>query len=290
MEVTTFTNLFNTNGVRQRCTPQQLAAALTHPMPNNGGKKHVPLWSPTTFVGTRAKSNAVDIWALVFDMDDGQTGFDTWRMFADWQVIAHTSYSHKPYHHKYRIVLPLAKPVPATDWDRASTAANEIWANVVGRGIPDQSAIHDNARAYYRYAIPVATESPTHPMHPAQFHQTAVHLDAPQFVLEYEHITKPAPRHVAKQTPTTLRGSSQKTREMALLDPTVRSQVANAVGASVQGNTARGIICPQCGQREVYFSIDPTMVGAVVWPRCNRQDKCQWFGTFDNLLGGNNNA
>ena len=285
MEITTFTNLFNTRGVRQTCTPPMLAKALTAPMPNRGAKQNIPLWSPTTFNGTRAKSNAVDIWALVFDMDDGLTGFDSWRMFGDWQVIAHTSYSHKPYHHKYRIVLPLAKPVPARDWDRASTAANELWAHVVGRGIPDQSAIHDNARAYYRYSLPDSIDGPNHPMHPKHWHQTAVHLEAPQLVLEYGHIKQAAPRHVAKPRPTKLRGSSVKTRDMAMMDPEVRSKVANAVGASIQGNTARQIECPQCGKREVYFSIDPTMVGAVVWPRCNRQDKCQWFGTFDRLLG-----
>jgi len=283
MEITTFTNLFNTNGVRHRCTPKLLAKALTAPMPNRGAKKHVPLWSPTTFIGTRAKSNAVQIWALVYDMDDGLTGFDTWRMFTDWCVIAHTSYSHKPYHHKYRIVLPLANAIPATDWGRASTAANELWARVVGRGIPDQSAIHDNARAYYRYSIPTGCDPQGHPMHPGQYHKTAVHLDAPTLDLEYSHITEPAPRHVAKPRPTNLRGSNAKTRNMALLDPDVRHRVAMAIGATVQGNTARNIECPQCGKREVYFSIDPTSIGAVVWPRCNRQSKCQWYGPLDEL-------
>lgn len=284
MEITTFTNLFNTRGVRQTCTPNVLAKALTAPMANNGAKNNVPLWSPTTFAGTRAKSNAVDIWALVFDMDDGLTAFDTWRMFTDWQVIAHTSYSHKPYHHKYRIVLPLAKPIPARDWDRASTAANQFWAHVVGRGTPDQSAIHDNARAYYRYSIPNGCDPEGHPMHPAQYHQTAVHLDGDLLDLKYDHILEAAPRHTKQTKPTQLRGSSVKTIDMAMLDIDVRQRVANAVGASIQGNTARNIPCPQCGKREVYFSIDPTSIGAVVWPRCNRQEKCQWYGKLDQLL------
>lgn len=286
MEITTFTNLFNTNGVRQTCTPAMLAKALTAPMANRGAKKHVPLWSPTTFAGTRAKSNAVDIWALVFDMDDGLAPFDTWRMFTDWQVIAHTSFSHKPYHHKYRIVLPLAQPIPATDWGRASTAANQFWAHVVGRGTPDQSAIHDNARAYYRYSIPNGCDPEGHPLHPAQYHQTAVHLDGDPLILKYDHITEAAPRHAARTKPTQLRGSSVKTYDMAMMDPEVRRNVANAVGASIQGNTARNILCPGCAKREVYFSIDPTSIGAVVWPRCNRQDKCAWYGKLDQLITG----
>lgn len=284
MEITTFTNLFNTNGVRQRCTPEMLAKALTAPMANRGAKKNIPLWSPTTFVGTRAKSNAVDIWALVYDMDDGLTGFETWRMFGDNAVIAHTSYSHKPYHPKYRIVLPLLKPIPASDWGRASTAANELWAHIVGRGIPDQSAIHDNARAYYRYSIPDPIDDADHPMHSTKYHHTAVHLDAPLLDLKYDHIKEPAPRHVPMARPTTLRGTRTKTKQMAMLDPELRAKVAAQCGASIQGNTARRIVCPSCNKRDVYFSIDPNTVGAVVWPRCNRQDKCQWYGTLEDLI------
>jgi len=245
----------------------------------------VPCWSPTTFTNSkRCKANALQINALVFDMDDGLTAFDTWRLFGDWAVIAHTSFSHKPHWHKYRIVLPLAKPIPAMDWGRASMAANELWADVVTRGVPDQSAINDNARAYYRYTHPNGMYNDKHPMHVAHYHKTAVHITKPLLDLDYSHIKEPATQHAAKIRQTELRGSNVKTMDMALLDPNVRTSAALALGAQIQGNTARGIHCPQCQQPEVYFSIHTDVIGAVIWPRCNRQNKCQWYGALSDLL------
>jgi len=284
MEITTFTHMLNVRGRNQQCTVDQLARALTHPVASGCEKKNIPMWSPTTFNGTRAGANAVAVHCLVYDMDDGLTAFDSWRLFGDWQVIAHTSYSHKPHWHKYRIVLPLAQPIPVADWGRAATAANELWADVVGRGIPDQSAINDCARAYYRYTIPEATRTESHPMHTGHYHQTAVYLDAPPLRLDYSHIPVPKRFVRPKTRQTTLRGTETKTVRMAMLDPAVRIEVANQIGATINGNTVRNIHCPNCGQPEVYYTIDPDTVGGVVWPRCNRQNKCGWYGTLEDLI------
>jgi len=284
MEITTFTHMLNTRGQRQICSDAQLARALTTPVASGQQKQHIPMWSPTTFNGTRSKANAVAINCLVYDMDDGLTAFDTWRLFGDWAVIAHTSFSHKPHWHKYRVILPLANPIPATDWDRAATAANELWIDVVGRGMPDQSAINDAARGYYRYTIPEATRTAKHPMHTAHYHQTAVHLGVPYLDLDYSHV--PVPKRFVRPKPmqTTLRGTETKTVRMAMLDPGVRLAVANQIGATVNGNNVRNITCPNCAHNEVYYTIDPETIGGVVWPRCNRQNKCGWFGTLEDLL------
>ncbi len=70
-------------------------------------------------------------------MDDGLSSFDSWQIWGKlgYTVAAHTSYSHTPEHHKYRIALPLLEPIPASDWPRAAIAANELWAKVVGVGV-----------------------------------------------------------------------------------------------------------------------------------------------------------
>jgi putative DNA primase/helicase len=135
---------------------QELAKGLLNPCVPFGAvsKNDIPLWSPTIFNGKRSSSNAQYITMLVFDIDDGLTPFDSWRLFSDWAVLAHTSFSHKPNFHKYRIILPLANPVPAKEWNRASKWAFQFWADIVGRGEPDQKALKDCARIYFRYAIP----------------------------------------------------------------------------------------------------------------------------------------
>ena len=140
-------------------------------------KNQLPLWSPSTFThGHRNKANTIAIHHLVFDMDDGIAPLDSWRLFTDWTVLVHTSFSHKPHHHKYRIILPLAEPIPGADWDRAAVAASRLWTDVIGRGEPDPKALKDRARVYFRYGIPSSEQSEDHPQHPKHIHQTHIHI------------------------------------------------------------------------------------------------------------------
>ena len=284
MQITTFTHLKNVCGTLHTCDIDTLAKALLTPVAIGRQKSEVPLWSPTTFIGNkRSGANAISLDCLVYDIDDGLTQFDTWRMFAKYTLLAHTSYSHKPQHHKYRIILPLAEPVPAQDWDRASTAANELWRAIVGRGAPDQSALHDRGRAYYRYTHPHTPYDPDHPLHPNQYHYTARH-DGQLLRLDYSHIKVKTAN--VRRTVTTLRGTNKKTMDMAYRDPAVREVVANTIGATIQNGVARDILCPGCGQNTVYFAIDCTPANATTYPQCNRVNKCGWYGKLQDLLGG----
>ena len=125
--LSTFTNLVDTKATEHTMTFQQLCKGFTATYGDTffREKKNLPLWSPTTFKNNkRSGQNAEKIYFLVFDIDDGFTPFDTWRLFHEYHVIAHTSFSHKPHHHKYRIILPLLHPISASDWDRASVAAH----------------------------------------------------------------------------------------------------------------------------------------------------------------------
>jgi hypothetical protein len=282
MKFSTFTGTFDTRAKINNVDLATFAKGILTPVANGEDKKKIPMWSPTTFNGSRAKLNAHSVNALVFDIDDGLTPFDTWRLFTMYAVLAHTSYSHKPAHHKYRVILPLAKPIPAGDWDRASQAANQLWQDIVGRGEPDQSAINDVARAYYRYTHRHTIYKPGHPMHIGEYAQTAKALSAPLLDLDYSQFAAAPPPKPRPQ----LRGTSKKTLSDAMKDTNVRNTIANHIGASIMGNVARDIVCPSCGKREVYFSIEVDRGDAVVWPRCNRQNKCGWWGSFEDLIGG----
>ena len=116
-------------------------------------KRAVPLWSPTTFNGARCKENATEISCLVFDVDDGKTPYTAWLRFAArYNCIVHTSFSHKPEHHKFRIILPLAKPIPAANWDRAHLAALELWANTIGTRTPSKDDLKEAAKLYNAFS------------------------------------------------------------------------------------------------------------------------------------------
>lgn len=272
-------------------------------------KSDLPLWSPTIFDGTRCAENAVKITCLVFDVDDGITPFNTWQMFArEWNVIAHTSFSSRPNHHKYRIILPLARPIPADDWTRASIAANELWAKVVGRkteitreeerawkraalndvdhpliwrrfydrGEADQKAIKDRARIYYRFALPASSYAPTHPLAPRYYHYCDAWDGGINMTLDYSHVE--LPKRKIKQID---RSKPVGMRE-ALTDPRLRMEIAILSSASINGNTARRITCPQCNRNSVWFAIDIDNTKQQ-WATCNHVESCGWWGSLEAL-------
>lgn len=284
---TTFKNLTWTQGTEHQLAFHDLCKGFTN-TPNKTTtkeKKQLPLWSPTTYdYQKRSGKNANLIWFLVFDIDDGATPFSTWRLFHEYHVIAHTSFSHQPHHHKYRIILPLAQPIPAKHWDRASVAAKEVWDKIVGKGEPDSAALNDRARGYFRYGIP-KSPSPEmvahHPMNPLNFHQTAWSVGRP-FHLDYEHVVVKTP--VKKVYKPKVYNNGKASINEVMMDPQFRLAFAGKTGATIQGSEARYIQCPQCGRNSVHFSIDPSIPTTYKWPTCNHVNSCGWWGRFEDLL------
>ena len=253
-----------------------IAQSLTTPIKGIAHKNDIPLWSPTVFNGNRSGANAIQVFHLVYDVDDGIAPFSTWRLFSDHYVIAHTSFSHKPEHHKYRIIIPLALSIPASDWSRACIAAKEHWDNTVYRGEPDNKALKDVARIYYRYAH----KSQLDKNDPKQdIHRSVVH-PGPLFELDYKHIK------IEKKQTVPYKTAGKKSMQDIMLDRNFRMAAADKLGAKIQGNNARGIICPNCNRATVYFSIDLSLPNAKKWPTCNHDANCKYWGSFIDLLGG----
>ena len=248
-------------------------------------KKDLPLWTPTTFQPnkTRSGASAVAISCLVYDMDDGLTGYDTWRLWADWTVLAHTSFSNRPQHNKYRIILPLAEPIPAEDWPRASIAAKELWDSQIGRGEPDSKALKDVARLYYRYAYPLAGNmNMGHPLNFKEYHYSDFHHAGRFLKLDYSHVTIQQPTRYIPPDP-----GKPITVSQAESDPNFRMGVAHRLGAKMLGNNARHITCPKCGRPDVHFSIDINFPNSNKFPSCNHKNSCGWWGSLTDLvLGG----
>lgn len=288
--ITLFDNIHQRSGRSITMDVDRICQGLSTPIHTSiEDKIKLPLWSPTTFDGTRSTKNAQSISMLVYDMDDGDSSFDVWCLFAQrgWTTIAHTSASHSPNHHKYRVIVPLASPLPKSDWDRVWRASFELWMDVVGIGVPDTKAIKDLARVYFRYGWTRDSKlelddgskvwPQSHPCSPAQYHRSGYWIGRP-LELKYDHIELPK----SKPRPKFDRTKSQ-TLDSAMMDPQLRERVGINAGGRIVGDYIKHIQCPSCGKKSVFYSIDPSMGNSTKWPSCNRINKCGWYGKLETL-------
>jgi hypothetical protein len=288
--ITLFDNIHQRNGQKITMDVESICRGLTTPVHRAiEDKSRLSLWSPTIFNGTRSTSNAQTISMLVYDMDDGDTPFDVWSLFAQrgWTTIAHTSASHSPTHQKYRVIIPLAKPLPKSDWEKIWRASFELWMNVVGLGVPDTKAIKDMARVYFRYGWTRDSKMArhdgskqwpqSHPCHPSQYHRSGYWIENP-LELKYDHIQLPKP----KPRPQIDRSKPQSL-DSAMMDPQLRQRVGLNAGGRIAGEYIKYILCPSCGRRSVFFSINPSLPNSTKWPSCNHVNSCGWWGKLETL-------
>jgi len=114
-----------------------------------GEVKDGPAWVPAHFTGTREDKNTGPISCAVLDFDSLPRFSETelWDVFRGNAGIIHTTASHTEEKPKARVVLPLARPVPAKEWGRT-------WAAIVrhfglkGRFEADSKA-RNPSRLYY---------------------------------------------------------------------------------------------------------------------------------------------
>jgi hypothetical protein len=79
-------------------------------------KRQARCWSPTRYAdGMTSRSNAgvESVSCLVFDCDRVEPD---WARLERYWYLAHTTYQHTPERPRWRVVLPLAVPVPAGEW------------------------------------------------------------------------------------------------------------------------------------------------------------------------------
>ena len=86
-------------------------------------KKELRIWSPALYrpdAPKRGGDHVSHVSCLVLDYDDGSTIEEATEVWDSWYHLVHTTWSHTPARHKFRLILPLARPVPAEDW-------REVW-------------------------------------------------------------------------------------------------------------------------------------------------------------------
>lgn len=114
--------------------------------------KHCGAWSPVDIDGLRCNASVLAVTCAVFDLD--HLDADALQKVSDtidgggFEYVLHST--HTP--GCYRLVMPLSRPVPASDWRRVLAAAVDTMK------LPSDPQCKDLSRLYFLPTCPVGTE------------------------------------------------------------------------------------------------------------------------------------
>lgn len=151
--ITRWPNLVDTQGTEQMLSWEYLVTQLSaRPRLFRGDKEH-PGWSPASFKDERRLlANCRSVFALCLDYDDGETIDAAQALWSGNAGLLHTSRKHRPEAPRFRLVLPLARPVSPFEFSALWTRA----AHHAGRK-PDPQA-KDASRFWYLPGCPAGSE------------------------------------------------------------------------------------------------------------------------------------
>lgn len=132
-----------------------LGEYLADDKPARNRQKAGPGWIPATFrdKGRRTDGDVLGATALVGDLDDGRLDrAELTRRLNGYAHAGHTSYSHAPGSPRYRVVLPMARPLPPARYGAAWERLNALLD-----GALDPSG-RNPSHFYYLPAVPPGGE------------------------------------------------------------------------------------------------------------------------------------
>lgn len=176
MIVTFWPNLRTPHGARRELSWDALCETLADPRPYQGDAH--PGWSPAEFRGDkRAKDGVERVWALCLDQDHGMSVEQALARMADMRLggFLHTTRKHTPTAHRFRVVVPLSRPVSGFEFEA-------LW----GRVAPQFGPVDPNARDQSRFwFLPGCPD-------PETFHSESI--PGPELDVD-EWLSRPEPRH-----------------------------------------------------------------------------------------------
>jgi len=122
---------------------QQAATWLTDPQYRMlfPQKESAPLISFAEFDGQRRKLKIKNVTAIVLDFDDG-TPFETIRLaLASIEFAAYSTHSHAPEKPRFRVIIPLSRPVTVAEYQVVWMAINAKSGGTADHGAKDASRI-----------------------------------------------------------------------------------------------------------------------------------------------------
>ena len=236
------------------------------------GKAWQPCWSPVALCpdGGGRVADVLAVGALVLDLDGAMTLGEALERTEGWERLAHTTWSHRPDQPRCRLVLPLARPVPASGWRAA-------WLAAVARiGLPADPACKNANR---RYLLPVQPEG-------AAAGQ-AIHR-ATGRALDLLPFARRQPTQRPRRAPLRVPPHRRDAVAEALLDrePEARRHLGLHLGGHLagEGDAERidGLRCPSCGRTSVWFWVAPRQATRA---RCHHRKTCGWASRLAALAG-----
>ncbi len=275
--ITVYPNVLKPNQGHNFCvTLHGIEHFLTKKRPKVNKKKMVA-WCPATFTGKRAKENCDFVYLMVFDIDQkGQIAkpdkLDT--LFADIHTrlkneeithIIHSSYSSTLQHNKFRIIFPLAEPVPSKEWTNYYKAACEIAPSLIGLDV--DSSTCDSSRAFFtsyysenfQYESFLGGNLIDWAQH-AKERKQRIDQELAERKRENERRLKQRRAHTENLDGKHPSHSDYKKYMYDLLefDFISRHTLAGKLGAKISGNRAEGFTCPDCNRNDVtFFYVEP---------------------------------
>lgn len=268
----------------------------------DGTKKALPAWSPTIYRPntTRGKANVEALSCLVLDYDGGTTIESALAAWGWRRGILHTSWSHTEEHHKFRVILPLAKPVAAEDWPGVFAWADRYtrrllnpedvvnvedyptmakWESVIDVACKDAGrlyylpALREEGAPHYAAAWVAGDDLPDHYL--GHYTPWARQVE--------EHRARVEAKRRAPAPPKIIHKAAVRDRERANRlrhDPGTRERLGMALGGRVVGDAVRGVLCPRCSRPDVWWLIQPDQK---VSASCNHGNSCGWYGSLNEL-------
>ena len=109
-------------------------------------------FAPVVYKDNRRLGEKVQYFTMmVWDIDDGKSKYEDILkilMDADLQFLMHTSYSHTPQKHKFRVVFPLVKPIRVDYFEAYAEVVTRAFMEISGGEFIDQQAIGNKACTY----------------------------------------------------------------------------------------------------------------------------------------------
>lgn len=241
-------------------------------------KSSLPAWSPTWYAPgtTRGKANVEQVTCLVFDLDDGMPVDAARELFSQqgWTFFLHTSWSHSPEVEKFRLVFPLWEMVPAVQWPRAWRAALAMWSEVVGDEWSPDTRCCDASRIFY---LPAWRAEQSSRGRFAGRGGSFLELD-----WQSQPVEAPRPEVPDVPMPRMVTGGriQAEIRRKLSEDPAARKALGRALGGAVGADLVRGVRCPKCNRRDVWFPVHPDKKRTA---ECNHRNSCGWFGGLAEL-------
>jgi hypothetical protein len=244
-------------------------------------KARLPAWSAAAFAAgsTRAASNVEAVHLAVLDYDDGSPIDGERKRWAGFAYALHTTWRHTDRAPKYRIALPLVRPVPAALWPRVFA---HLYARTGGR-IDKQTKNTD--RLFFLPALPHYQADRLAEVNAGAW----LDLDAevlprtPEELAAERRANRPPP--AVRWHATAAERDHARARDLRS-DPDARRRAADDLGAVIahrsgSGSCATCIPCPSCGTRSVWFPLAPSRMGGAA---CNHVQTCGWRGPLTDLL------